>query len=37
MEPLEIIAYVLVALLAAVSILKLANCEGEKPEDIDFK
>jgi hypothetical protein len=37
MEIFEIAAYALGALFVAVSILRYANYEGEKPEDVEFK
>jgi hypothetical protein len=37
MEIWEIVIYPLGALLVAVLILRYANYEGEKPEDVEFK
>jgi len=37
METIEIIAYVAVALLVVIAILKFSNYDGEKPEDVEFK
>jgi hypothetical protein len=37
METLEIVVYALLALLAAIAILRYSNYDSERPEDVDFK